>query len=120
MNSVPNPWIPVGLLLVGVAIGTAGGLLVLWARYKRSTRVLGALLFLVGSGMAGAAMLEVTRSPFVTGFLGALYCLAVLAALLNVDSGSAPESHESFPRRFSPHRTTRVLDRSHDRTPPPS
>ncbi len=118
MNTVPNPWIPVGLLLVGVALGAAGGLLVVWARYKRATRVLGALLFLVGSGMAGAALLEVTRSPFVTGFLGALYCLAVLAALLNVDSRSAPESRESFPRRFSPHRTTRILA-PRDRTPPP-
>ncbi|MFN7951903.1 MAG: hypothetical protein U0610_09250 [bacterium] len=118
MTTPLNPWVPIGLLLVGVALGAAGGLLVVLARYKRTTRALGALLFLIGSGMAGAALLEVTRSPFVTGFLGALYCLAVLAALLAVDSSAGPEPRQPSPRRFSTNRTTRVLDRTRDRHPP--
>lgn len=115
MSPPLHSWHPVVLLLGGIALGGWGGLLVVWSRYKRSTRVLGALAFLVGSGLVGVALLRVIGNAFLTGFLGALYCLAVLAALLSFDSVAAPEPPEPARRRFSPERTTRVKPRE----PPP-
>lgn len=114
MTTTPNAWYPVALLLGGIALGAWGGLLVVWSRYRRSTRVLGAVAFLVGSGLVGVALLRVIGNAFLTGFLGALYCLAVLAALLSFDSIAPPETPEPVRRRFNPDRTTRVVPR----TPP--
>ncbi|MBK7978380.1 MAG: hypothetical protein IPK07_35810 [Deltaproteobacteria bacterium] len=111
MSSPPNAWYPLALLLGGIALGAWGGLLVVWSRYRRSTRVLGAFAFLAGSGLVGVALLRVIGNAFLTGFLGALYCLAVLAALLSFDSVAPPEPSEPTRRRFSSDRTTRVVPR---------
>ncbi len=115
MSPPPHPWYPAALLLGGTALGAWGGFLVVWSRYKRSTRMVGAIAFLIGSGLVGVALLRAIGNAFLTGFLGALYCLAVLAVLLSFDSVAAPEAPEPARRRFSPDRTTRVVPRD----PPP-
>ncbi len=119
--SISNPWLAVGLLLAGVAAGAWGALLVIWARHKRVTRYGGAVLFVAGSGMVGAALLTVTENAFLIGFLGALYCLAVVAAMLALD-GATPEPppEPTLRRRFQNDRSTRVIERGPPSGVPPT